>query len=570
MIRDSRRILTSRRLSWRRTARQGLAERACYFSGVGDSASRVGSIVASKYRLDEELGRGGMGAVYRAYHLRVHKEFALKVLLSEVMEHRSIASRFFLEAQAAGRIGHPGILDVYDVGEDTDGTPFIVMELLRGEPLSSLVRRERLDVDAACWIAMEVLDVLDAAHRAGIVHRDVKPQNVFVTERVAETTPVSGKTPSPSASAATLPGSGLVHGVKLLDFGVAKFGSSADGGSVLTRSGEIIGSPLYMAPEQAKGDPDLDARADVWSVGAMLFEMLTGKCAHAATTPVAVLAKILTEPAPFPSTRDDRVPPELDVVVARALRIDRLERWPSAREMRDALADVRAKRGTAEKPPNIPRAPKRPTPLPPADRTPGAITSTVAAGSDPPKRPWSSHPKKSTGVAAETEAPGAQRRGLSTGGWGEGEAVVGSAVTNDAGPARSRMYAAGAALVAAAVLVGAYVYTTGRDAPAPAGASSSASTLPAATSAAPAASSASELVEAPSATASAPGSATPPDPVASASVSAPDPVASVPRPIPAPAVAKCAANEVLSHGHCCQRGLEWQGGRCERPLATTF
>src|SRR5687768_1828367 len=144
-----------------------------------------------------------MGAVYRAFHTKVHKTFAIKLLHGEAAEHRGIASRFFLEAQAAGRIGHPGILDVYDVGEADDGTPFIVMELLRGEPLASLLRRngeQRLGVDAACWIAIEVLDILDAAHKAGVIHRDVKPQNVFV---------VAGKNEALS--------------VKLLDFGIAKF-----------------------------------------------------------------------------------------------------------------------------------------------------------------------------------------------------------------------------------------------------------------------------------------------------------------------------------------------------------
>src|SRR5262245_48109007 len=123
-----------------------------------------------------------MGAVYRAFHLRVHKEFAVKLLLTEIAEHQSIAQRFFLEAQAAGRIGHPGILDVYDVGEDDKGVPFIVMELLRGEALASLLKRHRPPPETACWIAEQVLEILAAAHKAGVVHRDVKPQNVFLCE----------------------------------------------------------------------------------------------------------------------------------------------------------------------------------------------------------------------------------------------------------------------------------------------------------------------------------------------------------------------------------------------------
>src|SRR5688500_8550416 len=116
-----------------------------------------------------------MGAVYRAFHLRVHKEFAVKLLLAEVVEHQSIAQRFLLEAQAAGRIGHPGILDVYDVGEDDKGVPFIVMELLKGEPLAALLKRHRPAPETACWIAEQVLETLAAAHKASIIHRDVKP-----------------------------------------------------------------------------------------------------------------------------------------------------------------------------------------------------------------------------------------------------------------------------------------------------------------------------------------------------------------------------------------------------------
>jgi eukaryotic-like serine/threonine-protein kinase len=526
--------------------------------------SRVGDVVASRYRLDEELGRGGMGAVYRAYHLRVHKEFAIKVLLSNVAEHRSIASRFFLEAQAAGRIGHPGILDVYDVGEDTDGTPFLVMELLHGEPLSALVSRERLDVDAACWIAMEVLDVLDAAHRRGIIHRDVKPQNVFVTERSTSLAPGSG---APA----------VVRGVKLLDFGIAKFGSSE--GSALTRSGEIIGSPLYMAPEQAKGEPDVDARADVWSVGAMLFELLTGKCAHVATTPVAVLAKILTMPAPAPSSQDSRVPIELDTIVGRALEIDRNKRFASAREMFDALAELRKKRGSADDAPRIPPARKSARPLV-DDRTPGAISSTIAA-SDPPPRPMSSPPP-----SGENRAPSA------------------AAVTNDAPPPRWRAIVTIAAALAAIVLVGiALLPARGNRVDDAASAGTNVTARPdGAAGEAPSAAergghAARETTGAASSSgslapgnASASGSSTaagvppaaspalpsrPPAGLASTAGAPPSTLAVRPSmgsrtgtpPAPTP---QCTSNEVLSKGHCCPRGLEWQADRCERPLATTF
>jgi serine/threonine-protein kinase len=459
---------------------------------MGGEGSRVGSIIASKYRLDEELGRGGMGAVYRAFHTRVHKVFALKMLLGEVAKHRSIASRFLLEAQAAGRIGHPGILDVYDVGEDTDGTPFIVMELLRGEALSTLLRRERLDVEAALWIAMEVLDILAAAHKAGIIHRDVKPQNVFITE------------------------AGDARGVKLLDFGIAKFSGVAPDGSALTRSGEIIGSPLYMAPEQAKGEPDLDERADVWSVGAMLFEMLTGSCAHAATTPVAVLAKILTETAPAPSSKNGKVPESLDTVVAKALKIDRAERWPDAKTMRDALAEVRASLGHSGAP-SLPKAPKISIPPASTDRTPGAITSTLLQSEPPPERP----------------APAAEAQGTT--------------VPSSRSRSPFLMVAGVAAAAGALILVGKQLPSSPPAPPPPA------RVEPVMASVAPA-----------------------PTPSVVPAVSA-EPVASAPPPVvvdagkPAPAPGpKCMSGEIVSNGHCCARGLEWQNGRCERPIATTF
>lgn len=449
-------------------------------------AGRVGKTLASKYRLEEELGRGGMGAVYRAFHLRVHKTFAVKVLHGEAASNKSLATRFFMEAQAAGRIGHPGILDVYDVGEDDDGTPFIVMELLRGEALSSLLRRTRLGVDAACWIAEEVLAILEAAHAAGVVHRDVKPQNVFLT--------------------AASDGS---RGVKLLDFGIAKF--ATPDASAITRSGEIIGSPLYMAPEQAKGDVDVDARVDLWSVGAVLYEMLVGRPAHAAPTPVAVLAKILTEPAPPPSKSGRSIPAALDQVVQRALAISRDERFATAKEMREAIREARGAAG--KKPPSLP----------------------------PPETD-----------AAIAEAP--TESALSA-----AEPPMGAAVTTDRAAGKRRPYAIGAAI---AVLAGAAALpwlVPGWRADA---------TSPGVASAPP-----------PPEASSSPAIVEPPPPEKSAapvvSVVAPPPssspaVVSAPKPPPVTRPTRCEPPLVLSNGHCCPRGMVWQNGKCERPLATSF
>jgi serine/threonine-protein kinase len=460
-------------------------------------SSRVGKTIAGKYRLDEELGRGGMGAVYRAFHLLVHKDFAVKVLNAELAAHKKIAQRFLLEAQAAGRIGHPGILEVYDVGEDDDGRPFMVMELLRGEPLGALVGRGPLDVDRSCWVAAKVLEVLDAAHAAGVVHRDVKPQNVFLVF------------PGPS--------------VKLLDFGIAKFLANSEGS--LTHSGEIIGSPLYMAPEQAKGEPDVDARADVWSVGAMLFEMLTGKPAHGAPTAVAVLARILTEPVDPPSTRRPGIPAGLDAVVTRALAIDRSKRFASAREM---LEELRAARP-------VERVPAFETPPP---------RGIVRVGEERLDQ---------VGVATSTIASADVSRA---------EPPMEAAVTTDASRAGRPMSWIAWAGVATLVGLGAGLWYLGRgDPPAPPSASAASTATATAT---PAPTVTATATPTPTATAIAT-----PTPTESESER---PAAREAGPTPPAPLKACAAGETLSNGHCCGRGLVWQAslGRCDRPLATSF
>ena len=316
---------------------------------MGDQEPRlVGTIIGNKYRVDAELGRGGMGAVYRVTHLQVHKEFALKILHDRLTTNREAGVRFLKEAQAAGRIGHPAILDIYDVGEAADGTQFMVMELLRGESLAGVLEAGALTVDQATWIATELLGALVAAHRVGIVHRDVKPQNIFLANGP------DGK-----------------RVVKLLDFGIAKFLETSEE-SALTRTGKIVGSPLYMAPEQALGDGPIDGRVDVWSIGATLFEMLAGGVAHNGVSPVAVLARILTEPAPRVSTRASAIDPELDDIVARALKIERSERFASAADMLEALLALRAKLGLGETPPPT-FAARRITP--PPSESPAALKS---------------------------------------------------------------------------------------------------------------------------------------------------------------------------------------------------
>ncbi len=252
-----------------------------------------------------------MGAVYEATHTGIDRKFALKLMHAHTEQAPDSEARFEREARAAGRIGHPNIVDVFDFGKTDDGEPYIVMELCAGESLAERLVRGPLEPREACEIAIEMLRALDAAHGAGIVHRDIKPANVFL---VGDAT---GK-----------------RTVKVLDFGIAKF---VEGDVTLTHTGAVIGSPLYMAPEQVRAEKDVDARADIWSVGATLYEMLAGAAPHRAPSHAAVIARIVTVPAESIRTHREEIDPQLDAIVLRALSIDKSERFESATAMRVVL-----------------------------------------------------------------------------------------------------------------------------------------------------------------------------------------------------------------------------------------
>ncbi len=295
------------------------------------AADRVGSVVAGKYRLDALLGEGGMGAVFQATHLTVGKRFAIKLLHAEVSKNPDAKRRFTQEAQAASRIGHPGILDVYDLGEAEDGGLYMVMELLIGESLAERVSRGPVGIQESVRHAIAMLTALEAAHGASIIHRDIKPANVFLV-----------KTADGSTS------------LRVLDFGIAKFQEPLDGAR--TSTGAVLGSPYYMAPEQVRAEKEIDARADVWAVGATLYELLVGEPAHVAPTHAAVIAKIVMMPAPLVSSRRPEVDEHLDGIVARALAIDPDARWVSAADMRMALETYLAGNATtlmSDRPPAL-------------------------------------------------------------------------------------------------------------------------------------------------------------------------------------------------------------------------
>jgi eukaryotic-like serine/threonine-protein kinase len=273
----------------------------------------VGSTVAGKYHIDRLIGRGGMGAVFQATHAAIGKRVALKFLRA-ASGRGEAATRFQREAEAASLAESPHIVQIFDSGRSEHGQPFLVMELLTGEDLRERLRREgRLPPAVAVHVAAQILKALKQAHAAGIVHRDLKPDNVFLCRREDE----------PSY-------------VKLVDFGISKLQQRA-GVDTLTHAGAVLGTAFYMSPEQAQSVPDIDGRTDLFSVGALLYEMLTGAPPHRAPSYEAVLIAICTKDAADVRSVVPDVPAELSRVVARALRRDRAERYQSAGEM---LADL--------------------------------------------------------------------------------------------------------------------------------------------------------------------------------------------------------------------------------------
>ena len=287
-----------------------------------EPAALVGAVLARRYRLVSPLGQGGMGLVYAADPLPgPGARVAVKLLRPEHLHDAQIKARFVDEGRACMRLVHPNVIRVFDVGEAEDGSPFLVMELLDGDPLSALAPLGRpLPAARAVAVVQDVLAGLGAAHAQGVVHRDLKPENVFVTRAGA---------------------------AKVLDFGIAKVMGAAGGMGSRTRTGMLLGTPAFMSPEQAKSARDADHRSDLWSVAVMLYEVLTGRQAFVAPTEFARLTAILTEePAPPSSVAPALAP--FDAFFRRALQKDRAHRFQSAAEMSQALAAIPA--GAAQAP----------------------------------------------------------------------------------------------------------------------------------------------------------------------------------------------------------------------------
>ncbi|RLB62145.1 MAG: serine/threonine protein kinase [Deltaproteobacteria bacterium] len=284
---------------------------------VDPSAQLIGQKI-DKYQIVQLVGRGGMGRVYEAINTSINKRVAMKLIDGELAKNDEANARFQREALAASAVESPYIVQIFDAGSTADGLPYIVMELLRGQDLGGHITEQgRLDVVDSLLVIVQILKGLHHAHGAGIVHRDLKPDNVFLVEREDE--PVT---------------------VKLLDFGVSKIAATSEVPlETLTRQGAVVGTPYYMSPEQAQAFPDVDGQADLYSVGAILYECLTGRPPHIGKSYEQVIVNICMKDASDVRELNPEVPDGVAMVLSKALSREREDRFGSAREMLDAVLE---------------------------------------------------------------------------------------------------------------------------------------------------------------------------------------------------------------------------------------
>jgi serine/threonine protein kinase len=291
-----------------------------------------------KYKLHEIVGRGGMGVVYRAEHVYIGKEVAVKILHDGYGGREESIKRFLREARAASLINHPNIVDITDFGKSNDGTVFFVMEFLKGEPLDALMQRERrLELLRAITIVNQIAGALGAAHAKGIVHRDLKPENVMLTRREGRRELVRQISDESGLHTVTEREKAFDF-VKILDFGVAKVRDPNVSEGRVTQQGVVFGTPEYMAPETARIGVS-DPRTDIYALGVIFYEMLTGTIPFAGETAVDVMLKVVSEPVTPPRQRapNAEITPEAESLIMKALAKDPLKRHQSMEELLEEL-----------------------------------------------------------------------------------------------------------------------------------------------------------------------------------------------------------------------------------------
>ncbi|MCK9462064.1 MAG: serine/threonine protein kinase [Proteobacteria bacterium] len=277
---------------------------------------RIGILLDGKYELVRLIGEGGMGAVYEATHKLIGRRLAVKFLHASYASNPEVITRFQREAQAAAQIGHENIIEVTDMGTAPDGSPYLVMECLEGSDVKAAIEKEgRLSTKRTAHILVQALGALQAAHDVGIIHRDLKPENIFLTAK--------GMNPDY---------------VKLLDFGISKFKTfDSEGVKGLTQTGTVLGTPHYMSPEQARGEQNLTPQSDIYAMGVILYQMLTGQLPFDAANYNALLIKILTEEPVAIEVLNPELPAELVDAVKKAMSRDTATRFQTCDELRDQL-----------------------------------------------------------------------------------------------------------------------------------------------------------------------------------------------------------------------------------------
>jgi eukaryotic-like serine/threonine-protein kinase len=381
----------------------------------------VGQTIGN-YRITAKLGEGGMGVVYLAEHPVIGRKVAMKAIHPELSRNPEVVSRFVTEAKSVNQIGNEHIVDIHDFGTTGDGEFYFIMEFLQGEALVDRLKRSSpMEVERALAIALQVTDALGASHQHGIIHRDLKPENIFLIT----------KSHTPDF-------------VKVLDFGLAKLTQGEDKVSHKTRTGSVMGTPYYMSPEQCEGKANIDHRSDIYSLGVILFEMVTGKIPFGGEGYGEIIVKHITAPVPPPRAINPLLPYSVEAIILRAMAKRRDERFQTMEEFAAALQDPDSYAASA--------------PIVDTDGAPSAPIAIPAANGSAPGRRADSVVSGQVVFGDSTPALGAPSAPMPTT-FGD---AAGELTDDDFPPARKSRKTAIAALAAAVLVAGgiaAYFFT---------------------------------------------------------------------------------------------------------------